>query len=362
MKKGVHFIILILLFLSCDVKNPGPESFLSYSNPSYKNLDSNKLYKLDSEIELGSFGDIHSLLIIKNSSIVFEKYYNGYQRSDLHPIGASTQSIVSTLIGNIVCEDSSLNLDTKIINLLPDYAGYFDDIPQKDQIELGHLMSNTSGFWWDEWKTPFGNDKNDAYAMTLSNDWVIHVLATPMIREPGFEFNYNSGNAILMAPIIQQLTGIELEQFAKQKLFDPLAIEDWEWERIPGDYVNASWGLHLKPMDLVKIGYLFLQNGDWDGQIIFDENWSQRSSRYRAGISNYYNYGYFWWRFTNYTDVVRLLKRNDVFFSWGDGGQFLFIIPHLDMVVVTTAGNSTNDETLAIDMLKDYILPSVDDF
>ena len=124
--------------------------------------------------------------------------------------------------------------------------------------------------------------------------------------------------------------------------------------------VNASWGLHLTSMDLAKIGYLYLKQGVWEGQQLFDEGWRRTSTRSRANVSGYYNYGYFWWKFTNGSNATFLLSENDVFFSWGAGGQYLFVIPHLDLVFVTTAGNLPDSETLAVNMLKDYIVTSVE--
>jgi CubicO group peptidase (beta-lactamase class C family) len=222
-------------------------------------------------------------------------------------------------------------------------------------------MSNSSGLWWDEWTYPFGNEDNDAYQMTLSNDWVVKVLSTPMIREPGFEFNYNSGNGIIMAPILENITGVELEQYTKEKLFDPLSITDWKWERIPGDFVNASWGLHLRPIDMLKIGYLHLKQGIWNEEMLFNERWTSQSTRNRTDVSSFYRYGYFWWRFGIYAEPVRRLKQNDVFFSWGDGGQFIFVVPHLDLVIVSTAGNYASNDILPFTMFSDYIIDAVDD-
>lgn len=359
MRKILYNLLVFLLCISCSEDNPTPSSFLDYNNSYNEYVRGDILDQLNKEIKQGNYGNIHSLLIIRNDKILFENYYSAYQRSDLHPIGASTQSVISTLIGIMLHENSSMSMRSKIINLLPGYSSHFENIPQKDQIEIGHLMSHTSGFWWDEWTKPFGNEANDAYVMTLSNDWVSHVLSAPMIREPGHEFNYNSGNGILMAPIIQQLTGKNLEQYAKDKLFDPLDITEWKWDRISEDYVNAAWGLHLKPMDLAKIGYLYLKEGVWNDHRIFGENWKKRSSRNRTYVTNYFNYGYFWWRFSYFADVVQMIDQNDVFFSWGNGGQYLFIIPHLELFVVTTAGNNKDNETLAIEMLRDYIFPSV---
>ena len=94
----------------------------------------------------------------------------------------------------------SKEMQKKIIEFFPEYGIRFENIPQKDQIDVGHLLSNTSGFWWAEWSNPFGSSQNDAYAMGRSEEWSDKVVSTPMIREPGEVFNYNSGNSVLLAP------------------------------------------------------------------------------------------------------------------------------------------------------------------
>ena len=361
MRASVLYTILILCLFACDAERPNPDNFLEYTHPEFEYVNAKPLSDLNYEIKNGSFGDFHSLIILRNDKIIFENYYAGYKRSDLHPIGESTQSIVSALTGAMLYENESINLDTTIINFFPDYANFFKDIPQKDQIEIRHLMSNTSGFWWKVSDQPFGSNDNDPYLMSKSADWVAKVLSTPMIQEPGTVFNLNSGHAVLMAPIMENLTGMDLEAFAKEKLFDPLMITNWEWERIPGDYVNATWGLQLRPIDFAKIAYLYLKKGVWDDHEIFDEMWLLRSTRYRERGSGFYGYGFFWWRFSEIADVVESLKQNDVFFSWGSGGQFLFVVPHLNLVVVMTAGNYSNSETMAFAILKEYIFPAISD-
>lgn len=360
MKRLILFISTFFIIASCDEENAFPNGFLDYEHPSNQYLRGSVLASLDDKISNSEFGDIHSLIIIRNDNIIYEKYYSNYSRSDLHQLGAGTQSIVSVLTGIALMVDSTISLEAKIVDLLPGYNQYFDNIPQKDQIEIQHLLSNSSGLWWDEWTYPFGSEQNDAYKMTLSDAWISVVLSTPMIREPGFEFNYNSGNGILMAPILQQITGIELEEFAKEKLFDPLNIQNWNWERIPDGHVNASWGLSLRSMDMAKIGYLLMKNGYWNEEQIFDESWLSRSTRSRRNVSQSFRYSYFWWRFSHYTEISPALRENDIFFSWGDGGQFMFVIPHLDMVIVTTAGNYPNGDIKALEMLREIILAVVD--
>ncbi len=358
MKVVISILAILFVLFACKEDNPRPTAFLEYDQPYYQDMDGDLLLGLNEEIEKGTFGDIHSLIILKNGRVIFENYYSNYQRDDLHPLDGTTQSVVSAVVGTEEYLDENFTLSAKIIDYFPEYAGYFDNIPQKDQIEIKHLMSHTSGFWWDEWTHPFGTQENDAYAMSQSDDWIANVLATPMIKEPGSNFNFNSGNAVLLAPILEKETGMDLESLTKERLFDPLEISEWKWEKTPGGFVNAAWGLYLKPIDLAKIGYLYLQNGSWGDKVIFDEIWKVRSTRRRNSVSFYYGYGYFWWGFSHNSDIIRYLSSNDVFFSWGGGGQFLFVIPHLDLVIVTTAGNY-NDETKAMEILRDYILTSV---
>ena len=122
MKSRLYLSLFILLFLACEEENPTPTNFLDYENPYVEYFNGAKLDELNEQIKKGSYGDIHSLLILRNDKIVFENYYSNYQRSDLHPIGGSTQSIVSALVGVMMHEDDAISLRTKIIDFFPDYA------------------------------------------------------------------------------------------------------------------------------------------------------------------------------------------------------------------------------------------------
>jgi CubicO group peptidase (beta-lactamase class C family) len=361
MKKIVLLVSVLCMLWSCGGENPAPDGPFPYAAPGTEGMNSNLLMRMDQDIKAGSFGEIHSMLILRNGKLVFENYYSGYQRNDLHALGASTQSIVSALVGVQTFRDDSFTLTEKVVDYFADYPEFFQDIPLKDQIELWHLLSHQSGLMWDEWGSPFGTDDNDAYQMSISADWIGKVLSSPMIKEPGKIFNFNSGHPVLMVPILESEAGMDLEQMADETLFSPLGIDQWQWERIPGDFVNGAWGLQLKPIDMMKIGYLYLNNGRWGDKVLFSESWGLQSTRTSSFVSFYFGYGYWWWRFTRNIDVVQSLSTNDVYFSWGEGGQYIFIIPSKNLVVVSTAGNYNQNETQAMEILRDYIFPSVAD-
>jgi CubicO group peptidase (beta-lactamase class C family) len=355
--------LAFLIFLGstgCLRENPGPDAgVLRYTTPGELGLSEETLLTLHEEVSAGKFGDIHSLLILQHGDILYEHYYNGHSRDELHPLGAATKSIVSALFGTLYSTRDSISLTTPIIDLFPEYPQYFFDIPQKDKLQISHLLGNRSGLRWDEWTHPFGNPENDAYAMSTSDLWVEQVLSVPMTREPGFEFNYNSGNAILMAPIIEKLAGGPLEPYADSALFAPLGITEWFWEKMPDGYPNTAWGLHMRTIDLAKIGQLYINNGRYGDTQIFPDTWAGRSTRSRSQVTSYYNYGYQWWRFSNNADVLSTLQKRQMFFAWGEGGQFIFVAPEHDLVIVTTAGNYNNDELQAYEMLRDYIFKAL---
>ena len=160
-KLALTIILSCSLMAGCQEENPRPNNFIDYSLPAYQYLSQSNLSELNGEIEAGLFGDVHSLIIIRNDKIVFENYYGNYSRDELHPLETGTQSVISALVG-IMQKNGTLDLDFRIEEFFPEYETLFEDVPQKDKIEIEHLLSHTSGLWWDEWTVPFGSSENDA--------------------------------------------------------------------------------------------------------------------------------------------------------------------------------------------------------
>lgn len=159
------------------------------------------------------------------------------------------------------------------------------------------------------------------------------VLEQPMVAQPGSRWRYNNGVAELVGAVVQKATGRPLDQFAKETLFDPLGITDWEWGRMANGDPGASWGLRLRPRDFAKIGQLVLDHGSWQHrQIVSAQLISDMTSP--QVVTPKVSYTYLWWR-----DRSTIDGRNiDWINGSGWGGQCLNIIPQLAMVVVVTAG------------------------
>jgi len=360
MRYGLTALIFIMVALqSCTEEGAIIESPWKYNNPHDKLVDERRLLELNQEIQEGKFGEINSLLILRDSEVIFENYYNGTKRKDLQPLNGATLSVMNIIAGIAIESSPDLSLDSRAIDLFSDQPEHFTDIPQKDKISIRHLMNHTSGIWWDEANHGFFDDENDAHIMLQQDDILDFVLSKPMIQVPGNNYSYNSGNAILLGGMIERAFDIPFNDYVEHNLFEPLDIQNWEWTRDKEGNTNTAFGLKLTTQDMARIGYLYLNRGSWEGDSLMSKNWVRQSTRPNINAGFLYNYGRYWWSITHVNFLSQILNTNDMFFAWGEGGQYIFVIPHLDMVVVSTASNYDEDlELSAFQILSQYILPS----
>jgi CubicO group peptidase (beta-lactamase class C family) len=178
------------------------------------------------------------------------------------------------------------------------------------------------------------------------------VLEQPMLAEPGKKWRYNNGVAELVGGVVQKAAGRRLDAFARDVLFEPLGIDDWEWGKMASGDPGASWGLRLRPRDLAKIGQLILDKGTWRGRQIVSADWIDEMTAPRI-VRPKFSYAYLWW--LNHSSID---GRSIAWISGsGWGGQCLNIIPKLAMVVVVTAGvydyEGKGPQNLACDTVMD---------
>jgi len=195
----------------------------------------------------------------------------------------------------------------------------------EQRITLRHLLTMSGG--WD-WFESGGVGYND---WITSGDPVAYLLARPHAAEPGTTFAYNSAAAHLLGLAVGEAVGRPLPAFANEVLFSPLGIAQSGWEVLGQNQVNGGAGLDLRPLDLARLGQLFLQDGWSGGTRILPEGWVEEATRarypWRSQVGGTeLSYGYLWW-----TDEL-----NDAFLAWGYGGQFIYVAPRRDLVVVTT--------------------------
>lgn len=166
----------------------------------------------------------------------------------------------------------------------------------------------------------------------------------------------------MLSDILKNATGSDVVDYARKYLLDPIGIENWNWTLATENVTNTVNGLAMSRRDMARFGVLFLNDGRWQGKQIVPEEWVRKSTSVQVlGKGDYfpYAYGYQWWRLQDREPTVGMLAINDAYFALGFGGQFIFVVPHLDLVVVSTAANFGPDEALFLKLLRDHIFPAV---
>ena len=299
-------------------------------------MDSTKLDEMMEYIDEQGFA-IDSVIVVRKGYIVLEEYPNPiYYQDRLHRTYSVTKSFTSALIGIAIHEGFIDSVEQKVVDFFPDREIANLDA-RKQSMTLEHLLTMTSGFKWDESTYPYTDDRNINRQMWLSDDPVQFVLDRPMVNDPGVKWVYTTGCSILLGEIVEHVTGNTTLEFAHEYLFNPLGIKSVLWTRNKG-YSNTGGGLSLKPRDIVKLGFLYLNNGTWDGEQIVPSEWVARSTEtsfyHRSEDSGY---GYQWWTH----------PRRGVYYAVGLYKQRVFVVPDLDMVVVFTANVREGPEPIS---------------
>jgi len=318
---------------------------------------------------------IHSILIIKDQRLVFEEYWPGtdlvpeslapvernFDRETLHYVASVSKSITSALAG--IALDMGLigGVDDLLFPYFPEYEELRND--DNGPVTLRHLLSFSSGYDWNEFVYGFDDPRDSHYQMFRSQDPVRYLLGRPMVTQPGAEFRYNSGDTNLVGEIVRRASSsATLIDFAVEHLFSPLGIDAWEWTSFgwAPKVIFASGGASLRPRDMAKLGALYLEGGLWNGVRVVSQTWVAESTEMAVPlIGNYqtlYGYGYNWWlgRFHFRGESVEYFR------AAGWGGQDVFVIPDLEMVIVFTAGGYYETRPLSVtDIMEDHILGAV---
>jgi CubicO group peptidase (beta-lactamase class C family) len=235
---------------------------------------------------------------------------------------------------------------------LPQGRTQISDERWKD-LKIEHLLTMKSGI-------PPIESGGIVLKMILSDgDWVKFILDLPLECEPGEKFVYNSANTHLLSAIITNAAGMSTLDFAKEFLFAPLGIKEVYWEKDSKGINFGGGNLFMSQYDLAKIGYLFLNNGVWDNKMIVSKQWVEQSLKsYHEWIYGF-NYGYLW-----YLKNEKNEKTGEAYITYsasGAGGQKIYVIPELDILLIVTSRTSLVKDNSHIlnDVIGKFILPSV---
>jgi CubicO group peptidase (beta-lactamase class C family) len=292
--------------------------------------------------------EIHSILIVRNGYLVLEEYGHGHDAAGQHILYSVTKSVTSALVGIAIAEGHIESVEQPILEFFPDRTfRNTDDV--KRAISIEDVLTMRAGIDWY---------MSLRYTMSQAPDWAQFVLDLPMITEPGTEFLYNDGTAFVLSVILQNAVGITTIDFADKYLFQPLGITDYTWKTSSQGFANTAWGLHLTPRDMAKFGFLYLHNGEWDGQQIVPAEWVKASTQPHVDPQaaslpvphpDDQAYGYMWWAYAG----------DGYYAARGLEGQRIWVLPDHNLVVVLTARAGTSNTLSLKPILDDYVIPSV---
>jgi len=335
-------------------------------------FDTQKILDMMNRIVSETYGGIDSIAIVRNERLVlywfasreldqFDSWINNtdVQRHILH---STSKSFTSALVGIAIDQGFIASTQVPFYDLF-DYPCYDNWDARKAQMTLEDALTMRLGLEWDEWSLPYTDPDNDLVALNRSNtDWAKALLDLPMIADPGTTFRYNTAATNAIGQAVQNATGVPLADFANANLFSPMQITSADWARTPTYLPIGGSGLFLRTRDLAKFGQLYLNNGSWKGQQLISADWVGDTVIRRVDVSSWATYseayGFQWW-------LDDLSYRGQLVETWvtsGYGGQYMFVVPELELVVAFTGHNYAAGPGIAnlYTMMQIFILNAID--
>jgi len=283
---------------------------------------------------------IRGILVSINGRVISERYFHGAVADRPQNMKSLTKSVTSALIGIAIKEGFIESVDQRIDSILPEYferidlpENYYNDLlvdrkrvrSYREQLTVRHLLSMTAGIHSFQKSFMFGFGHVDDIAAAY--------LGLPFSFRPGEQFQYSTAGAHVLSHIIERATGLTTREFAQRYLFDPLDIQVSDWKVGPQAHALGGTGLYLTARDMAKFGQLYLDNGTFGDQQILPDEWAAESLAEQAQVfpPAHISYGYLWWRRAGNPAT------EDYFFASGTGGQFIFLLPKHDLMVVVVS-------------------------
>ena len=271
---------------------------------------------------------LRSLLVSRRGTLVLERYFNGARAAQPANIKSASKSVISALVGIAVSKGLIKGVDQPIADYFPELAK--DSVPQKRRITIEDLLTMRSGL---------ASTSGRGYgAWVQSANWVRYVLTRPLIDEPGTRVEYSTGSSHLLSAILTKAAKVSTWQFAQEELAKPLGFSLAKWPTDPQGIYFGGNEMLMTPRQMIRLGELYLNDGRVGDRQLINRDWIAKTQigrgRSRWGSDREYGYG-FW---------IRDFAGHTSYYAWGYGGQFIFIVPDRDLVIVTTSRSDVSQE------------------
>lgn len=315
------------------------QSFFHRGTPESHGISSKRIYNMLCELESERRANMHSLLVLCGGEVISECSVDGYNTSEWHISHSMAKTVCGMVIGTLV-DEGRLHVDEKIVDLFPEISFKDKKFPL---ITVEHLLTMTSGV-----------DFAEAGAITES-EWTKTFFSSAVKFSPGTKFAYNSMNTYVLARIAERVGGVNFGRLAEERIFAPLGIKSYLWEKGPEGTEKAGWGLYMSPESWAKLGYMFMSGGVFKGRRILSESWVRISSTTKTvtpKVNGAFNYAYQIWTGRSSDEVL---------FN-GMLGQNIWLCPKNDIIVVMTGGNNEIFQASpALEIIRKYLGGRIED-
>lgn len=314
---------------------------------------------LAESVRAGTLPNTHGVLVAQHGKLFHEAYFDGYDAASAHDLRSAQKTFTGAAIGAAIDAKLFSGVNELLYSHLPEsHQGTKESDSRKAHITIHHLLTMSSGID----AVDFGTDKEspaseDAYQQT--GNWSYTIVDAPMLNDPGSIANYGSANACLAGIMLNSVTNGKPHLYMDDALFHPLGITNYVLQTDFEGTTYGAGGMFMTPRDMLKFGQLYLNGGTWNGKQVLSQSWIDESWQKHTTLANtekHEGYGYFWWERSYSSKGIEYLSHE----ARGAGGQYIAVIPQLDLVVCVTSGNFRNGKYWQPEtIIEQYVLPVV---
>jgi CubicO group peptidase (beta-lactamase class C family) len=301
---------------------------------------------------------IHSLLIARHDRLVLERYFYGYDRDRVHDMRSASKTFAGVLVGLAMAHGAKFGLDTPAYSQFPEYRQIANLDARKRDMTVKDLLTMASGLACDDDDEHSPGNEDTMQSQRKQPDWYLYTLDLPMARAPGGDQAvYCSAGINLLGGIVRNTTKTPIPEFFYEYLAKPLDMRDYYINLMPTGAAYMGGGVEMRPRDQLKLGQLYLDGGVWNGRRVIPADWVKKSLEVYSRFAPDHGYGFAW----HVIDLESGDRTYRLYEAGGNGGQFVLIIPALDMVVGSTAGNYGDFGTwykFMTDLVPRYVIPA----
>ena len=300
------------------------------STPAAEQVDANALAEVFSSLyHQENLWPLRSMLVFRNGKLIGETYLKDpYDITNRHLIWSCTKQVVGVLAGMAITEGIFTSLDDP---LSMHFDSELDNHTDKAGITLKNLLSMQSGIDYNN--DGVGGETDKLLRQILDNS-VDFVLSRPIVSAQGTDFYYKDGDPHLVSAMIQKSAGMPADEWAEKVLFSKIEMTNYNWVRYKDGVTFGGFGIETTPREMAKFALTVANNGVWKGSQIIDPVWISEMVSPQVDTGFDYDFGYLWW----------LEETRNIHFMWGHGGQFAFIIPDYNLLVVMTSFPNTQGD------------------